>query len=398
MMNVTKFKEVHTGYDNYLLKCLNNGDSLEDISIADAKKVSGDFVSSRLFFLHNTDFKKTVVSAFHIPDTQGKLHHFDIRLIRFIRKKKNDQWKKEAVKNLRDQEVQKLYSFIEQQNKLTGRKLSVQYYRIFSANSPVSLQDLDFALDLVLKNQHINFSQLQENDIPKILNLIQKILEGDNVILEKKLYQYLLSTRTNPKSLKNYERDLANFKDKLKNDGTTETDMQDFLENKVWFFGLNYVQSCRRSKPRFNSTLGAEYDFLLEGFNQVYDIVELKGPNEFLFETEKIGKRSGAMDNRFDYRFSTKFARALHQVMSYMDEFEQCFDQIKTQQPSIKNFIYPKGTIVISKRDLFPKDGKNSIKYLHLINRQFSNIDILTYDDLANRAQIIIDFMKSVQG
>ena len=81
-----------------------------------------------------------------------------------------------------------------------------------------------------------------------------------------------------------------------------------------------------------------------------------------------------------------------------MDEFEEHFGLIKEHQPSIQEFLYPKGVIVISKRDLFPKDGKDSQKYLHLTNRQFANIDILTYDDLADRAEIIINFMKEIQN
>jgi len=48
----------------------------------------------------------------------------------------------------------------------------------------------------------------------------------------------------------------------------------------------------------------------------------------------------------------------------------------------------------VSKRSLFPNTGKDSNKYLHLLNRQFANVEVLTYDDLADRAQIIIDFMK----
>lgn len=50
--------------------------------------------------------------------------------------------------------------------------------------------------------------------------------------------------------------------------------------------------------------------------------------------------------------------------------------------------------MVLSKRALFPNIGKNSKKYLHLLNRQFANIDILTYDDLADRAENIINFMR----
>ncbi len=173
--------------------------------------------------------------------------------------------------------------------------------------------------------------------------------------------------------------------------------MQKFLSDRVWFFGLCYQQSHLKSKPKFNSTLGTEYDFLLEGFNEVYDIAELKGPNDFLIEEHSEGERKNSFDKRIDYRYSVKFSRALHQVLDYINEFENFFERIKANQPSISNFLYPKGIIVISKRALFPEDGKNSKQYLHLLNRQFSNIEILTYDDLATRGRIIVDFIKEIE-
>ena len=170
--------------------------------------------------------------------------------------------------------------------------------------------------------------------------------------------------------------------------------MQNFLSSRVWFFGLDYIQSHLRSKPKFSSGLGSEYDFLLEGFNQVYDIAELKGPNAKLIDEAKSSERKGAFDPRIDYKYSHDFGRALHQAISYMHEFEENFGKIEENQPSIKHFNYPSAIIVLSKRSLFPELGKDSRKYLHLLNRQFANIDILTYDDLADRAENIINFMK----
>lgn len=394
--DLPSFKEIHGSYEDYLLRKLNNGEVLSS-DVFDAERVTGGFLRSSLFFLHDGVFKKTIVTAFHIPDKQGKSHHFDIHFFRFSRKKKADKWRKITTKELRDEEVSKLCSFLDQHNKLIGKKIRKQYYRILSSDSPTTLQDVDFAIDLLLKNQQINFEQLKPDDISKILTLIQKIVLGENIIIEKSLYKQLLAARTSNKSLKNYRDDLTSFKDLIKKSSTSETNMQNFLEERVWFFGLNYIQCYRRSRPKFNTSLGSEYDFLLEGFNQVYDIVELKGPNDPLFVEKKVGKRKRAMDDRIDYMFSAKFGRALHQILSYMHEFEERFEHVKENQPSLKNFLYPSGTIVMSKGSLFPSQGKSSMKYLHLINRQFSNITVLNYDDLADRAQITIDFINSIK-
>jgi hypothetical protein len=394
-VSLPSFKDTYGSYDNYLLQCLNTNSDISS-SDFDVKKVSGGFASSSLFFLRDTWQTKFIVTAFHIPDKSGAIHHYDLHLVKFVRKRKSDLWIKNEVCDIREEEVGKLLTFINQQNKLIGKKLDNAYYRIFSADSPTTLKDLDIAIDLILKNKEIDFKQLDQEGSERVLQLVKKILEGENVLLEKGLYQQLITSRSDQKTINSYRQDLADFNELLKSDSTSETDMQNFLENRLWFFGLNYIQSHRNSKSKFQSSLGTEYDFLLEGFNQVYDIAELKSPNNLLFDVERTSERERALNNRVDYKFSSKFSRALHQVMSYMDEFEENFGHIKTNQPDLKNFMYPKGTIIISKRSLFPDSGKNSIKYLHLINRQFSNIDVLTYDDLADRGQIAIDFLEKI--
>lgn len=205
----------------------------------------------------------------------------------------------------------------------------------------------------------------------------------------------LKDKRSSEDQIAQYESDLTEFKRLIGESTTTETDMQNFLKDKLWFFGLGYIQSHQKSKPKFTTGLGTEYDFLLEGFNQVYDIAELKGPNDPLLEIRSTTPRSGTFDPRIDYRYSQSFSRALHQVIAYMDEFENYFERIREGQPSIKNFMYPKAIIITSKRSLFPEYGRGAEKYLHLLNRQFANIEVLTYDDLASRAQNIIDFIKT---
>lgn len=394
----SKFKDVFGDYDSYLLNCLNSGRDISDDSGFDAKKVGGNFLSSKLCFLHSTDFKKTIVKAFHIGDGKGKIHHYDIHFVRFQRNKISETWQRVEIKDLKDKEVENLNGFLLEQNKFIGKDNSRKYWRMVGSNEPISIDDLSNAINLTLKNKDADFSKITEGGITSISDLINKIVDGGNVVIEKKLYQDFIASRTSHKSISIYENDLINFKKLIANSATTETDMQNFLKDKVWFFGLNYFQTHQRCKPKFSTTIGSEYDFLLEGFNQVYDIAELKGPNDLMFDEYSDGNRKNAFNKRIDYKFSDKFSRALHQVISYMDEFENHFGLIKEHQPSIREFLYPKGLIVISKRDIFPKNGKDSQKYLHLTNRQFANIDILTYDDLSDRAEIIINFMKDVQN
>lgn len=395
-VNIPTFKETYGSYDNYLLGILKSSGAIQQ-SDFDAKKVSSGFINSDIFFLHDGLFKKTVVTAFHIPDKERKIHHFDIHFVRFRRTDTKSEWKIECANDLRDKEVEKLKEFISQQNKLLGEKIEKKYVKVVTTDSPYVLEDLGDFLDKILNLDDDALSRLGNEGHGKLADLFGRLLTSDNIIIDKKLYKDFKNARISPKSIKKYEDDLKDFRELVNNDKTTETDMQNFLENRVWFFGLNYQQGHRKSKSKFNSTLGTEYDFLLEGFNEVYDIAELKGPNDYLIEQHSEGERKKSFDDRIDYRYSTKFSRALHQVLDYIYEFETFFNRIKENQPSISNFLYPKGIIVISKRALFPEDGKNSNKYLHLLDRQFSNIEVLTYDDLATRGQILVDFIKAIE-
>lgn len=395
-INIPTFKDTYGSYDNYLLSLLKVSGKIQK-SDFDARKVSGGFVNSDIFLLHDGLFKKTVVTAFHIPDKEGKIHHFDIHLVRFRRMDSKSEWEIECIKDLRDKEVEKLKEFISQQYELVGKKIEKKYVKVVSTDSPYLLEDLKEVLDKILNLDEEDLSKLGEDGFDKLTDLIGKLLKNENVLIDKRLYLQLKNAKYSVKSVKKYNNDLNDFQKWIDNDTTTEANMQGFLANRIWLFGLNYQQSHRKSKPRFNSTLGTQYDFLLESFNEVYDIAELKSPNDYLIEQHSEGERKTSFDNRIDYRYSTKFSRALHQVMDYMHEFETFFERIKENQQSINNFLYPKGIIVISKRALFPRDGKNSTRYLHLLNRQFNNVEILTYDDLATRGRIIVDFIKELE-
>lgn len=353
---------------------LNAGlDTVDICSDFTARAVSDGFASSGLKAIHDGPRAKIFVSALHIPNrADGTSHHFKLDFAKFKRKDKDSAWEKVQLETIDEQAaIDNLIDFIKQQSALIG--IEIEAGKAYQAIS----------LD---KKPFVRLEEVQQ--------FVTDALSGDKAVVEKEILKTLKQQRKSKEQIEQYEADLVEFKRLVNESSTTETDMQNFLSSKVWFFGLNYIQSHLASKPKFSSGLGSEYDFLLEGFNQVYDIAELKGPNAKLIDISQARDRKGAFDPRVDYKYSDDFGRALHQVISYMQEFESNFGKIEESQPSIKQFNYPTAAIVLSKRSLFPEKGKNSKKYLHLLNRQFANIEILTYDDLADRAENIINFMK----
>lgn len=374
-MNVKWLMIDYSNPKNKILLYLNSGMSAENIvSDYTAQKVSGDFVNSGIKLILNNPKTKIFVTALHIPDRNtGKIHHFKIDFYKFKRQNKETGWEFVQIDSIDGgadpNAINKLHEFIVEQSKVADLPLSdYSQYDVIKSSGKISAKDLE---------EYIN-----------------QATNEDTVLIQKSVLEKVKQSRASDENIKRYENDLEEFNGLVANDKTSETDMQKFLSEHVWFFGLNYIQAHLRCKPKFSSGLGSEYDFLLEGFNHVYDIAELKGPNDYLIDLRSSSPRSGSFDPRNDYKYSSTFGRALHQVISYMYEFEDLFRHIKESQPSIKDFRYPCAVIVISKRSLFPIEGKNSDKYLHLLNRQFSNIEILTYDDLADRAQNILDFMK----
>lgn len=353
---------------------LNAGLDIPEIcSDFTARAVSDGFASSGIKPIHDGPRSKIFVSALHIPNKEtGSSHHFKLDFAKFKRTDKDSPWVKVNLETIDKKEaIDNLFDFIKQQSALIGVKIeNGKQYQAIAVNS----------------KSGITIEQVQE--------FVADALSGEKAVVEKEILKTLKQQRKSKEQIKKYEDDLTRYKELVAAHDTTETDMQNFLSTRVWFFGLDYIQSHLRSKPKFSSGLGSEYDFLLEGFNQVYDIAELKGPNANLIDISKSSARKGAFDSRVDYRYSDDFSRALHQVISYMQEFEENFGKIEENQPSIKHFNYPSAIMVLSKRALFPNIGKNSKKYLHLLNRQFANIDILTYDDLADRAENIINFMR----
>lgn len=355
---------------NMLNAGLGSADICSDFT---ARAISDGFASSGLKVIHDGPRSKIFVSALHIPNqNDGTSHHFKIEFAKFKRENKDSPWFKVNLESI-DQKsaIDNLLDFLKQQTSLVGVKIEdgKQYQAIAMDNK-----------------RSVTIAEVQE--------FVSDALSGEKSVVEKEILKTLKQQRKSSEQIEQYEDDLAEFRRLVASPSTSETDMQNFLSTRVWFFGLDYIQSHLRSKPKFSSGLGSEYDFLLEGFNQVYDIAELKGPNAKLIDEVKKSERSGAFDPRVDHKYSNDFGRALHQVILYMDEFENNFSKIGENQPTIKQFNYPAAMIVLSKRSLFPDIGKDSKKYLHLLNRQFANIEILTYDDLADRAENIIKFMK----
>jgi hypothetical protein len=168
-----------------------------------------------------------------------------------------------------------------------------------------------------------------------------------------------------------YERALSEFRRLVDDMTTTETQVHAFIEeNKpFWLFGLEYLDFESKlafppSKPRFI------FDLMLHRLDGFYDLVELKGPNENLFD-RRTPHRS---------KLNVKLSEAVGQVISYLSACEH---------HRRKGLFKPKAVIVIGKKKT------DDPQMRRLLESHLARVEVLTYTDLVRRGT---QLLKHLQG
>jgi hypothetical protein len=197
-----------------------------------------------------------------------------------------------------------------------------------------------------------------------------KRLSGNNQSLKttiRELRKFLKDSRV--QIMGDYEKTLSDFKNKLEK-SKKESDLQIFLADNPWLLGLEY-ENCKPQKI----VPGGRYDFYLERYDGFADIVEIKTPSDEIFD--KRGK------------MTSKFGKALQQIIEYIDEAIVWRDSKHLTKKLDLNFLKPKGILVIGRRGDKEK-LEDLMYYLH-------GIEVLTYDDVYDRAKTIVGRMKTTK-
>lgn len=213
-------------------------------------------------------------------------------------------------------------------------------------------------------------------DLSTLQNLTKQIkTQSSELKHKKKIIEELMNNISiyRDQNLKNkvpeYKKILNQFR-KLVDAEKTEPSYQKFLKENFWIFGLEYI-SCKSQKMA-----GAKNkpDFSLERYDKFRDIVEIKRPQDKVFV--KSGKR---------YSQGIKLKEALAEVMDYVDYFLRHINDEIIEFG--ETYYKPKAIIVIGRANGL-KDKVNQLNsFLH-------RIEIVTYDDLIERAEKIIEFYE----
>jgi hypothetical protein len=167
---------------------------------------------------------------------------------------------------------------------------------------------------------------------------------------------------------------------------------QSFLSKNDWIFGYGLTYYCMSTIDREvlvggkninNSGGGQVCDFLLRtnGNARFSSLVEIKCPETKLIQRED---RNGV------YPISRELAAAVSQIQIYCNSW----GKNRTEEAVIKEIcenyltVSPKGILVIG--NLKELDSKEKRISFELFRRSLHNIDIITYDELLERAKFIV--------
>lgn len=163
--------------------------------------------------------------------------------------------------------------------------------------------------------------------------------------------------------------------DLLNENKRNESKLQAFLTNNPILFGLEYQMVI----PKFR--LGAEYemDYALERYSGVIDVLEIESSNLQVFN--KSGDPSKYL------------IHAEQQVMDWLRWIERNHPYARENLPGISK---PVGFVVIGRAKTLGE--KNKQKLIHRNNLLRGNLEILTYDDLMQKAKTMLNVLTGAKS
>ena len=175
-----------------------------------------------------------------------------------------------------------------------------------------------------------------------------------------------------------------------------EPQWQVFFEKNTWIFGYGldyrFLSILQREAAVSNSDLDGKHttniDFLL-GSTDFTVLVEMKRPDTKLFEDRRSRSRSWKLSKHLVEAVSQILAqKAAWQIKSTQDCYNSDGDLINQKTSD------PKCILIVGSREQFDANQRDQdIKFrtFELFRRDSRNIEILTYDELYERAYYIVN-------
>lgn len=195
------------------------------------------------------------------------------------------------------------------------------------------------------------------------------------------------------------KRSLVEFKAKLETD-TNEKEWQNYFQNNPWIFGYGLDYRFVESSNREVEVGYGNIDFA--SFNKFSVLVEIKTQNTPLIKKAKIKNGEEVSPNRVDsWSLSEDMINSISQILAYKARWQVESEETKNREnyeSTISNYTAdPKAILIIGSLKSLVEDGDSlKIKRLkqetfELFRRDSRNIEIITFDELYERACFIVN-------
>lgn len=171
----------------------------------------------------------------------------------------------------------------------------------------------------------------------------------------------------------------------LHDDGQRENQeepYQRWCERHSWAFGNAYV----RRDPKRQVSTRSQVDGLLEGWDGLRDLYELKRPDAVVLQHSSPEDRE-----RGHWHFSSPVSKAIGQCHRYLDDLHQA-----SIGPGTRDLLahHPRAVVVIGRSAEWGHDPAGEHYALRGLNSRLHGITVITYDHLlaqANQALALLD-------
>lgn len=185
-----------------------------------------------------------------------------------------------------------------------------------------------------------------------------------------------------------YQTKLAELDERLKSGSTLretsgKNSWQSWIYANHWIFGITYRKPIEKQQVGFSQIP----DYLFPTLDGFIDILEIKLPNKDVILKDESHTGS--------YKWSSETSAAIGQVVNYLSELE--LHQLEIKQKLERSYckendieiysIKPRAFIVIGTKENW---DENQIEALRKLNYSLHGIEVLTYSDLQQRGQNII--------
>jgi len=250
-------------------------------------------------------------------------------------------------------------------------------------------------------NFKLSLSDLREKvlvsrDEKDFIDSLSKLHGDDRRILLEQIRDNEL-TKQDLDILSGRKDGLALFHQKLYIDQDwSEPQWQNFFADNTWIFGYGldyrFLSILQKEAAVSDSDIDGKHtvnsDFLL-GSTDFTVLVELKRPDTPLFDTNRNRSKS--------WRLSQYLMHAVSQILAQKAAWEVKSSQINFDEngyPIIQKTSDPKSILVIGRKDKIdgnPRDHEIKLRTFELYRRDSRNVEILTYDELYERAHYIVN-------